>query len=518
MSKPSRRKTRQARKSKSGHPLNRKERAALKAKRQQNLILLREEKNTTNSKIIPHTQAKNCKSSLENTADEQAEYENIAEAQLDTWRQLLPSIIRDFSKIPDPRNPKQVKHKIAVAMMFGLFIFLFRLNSRRDMNDKLTSPSINETLRKFFPEIDSIPHSDTISRLLARIDIQAIERLHIKMMRKLIKNKKFKKLLIQGFLPVSFDGTQKAVRNGQLQEEGWLLRTIKTAEGEKFQQYVYVLEANITFANGLSVPLLTEHCYLEVDFATDSKAKQDCELNGFKRLANRLKKYFPRLKIMAILDNLYACDSVLDTLDKKKWEYMIKLPAKLKSLYDPLKAQEKNSVNGPGNSYYRERKQQFYWLNHVMYKGHEVHVVGCFEEWKIVCSETGDIKKMCSRHTWISSLPLSINNVHVLCNLAARKRALIEDSMNTEKNRGYQYQHIFSYNWNALRGFHYLMRLAHAINALSEFTKKFKKFVRDLGISNALTRVYEALKHRWLSEEWFEKQLQKNLQLCFQFE
>ena len=37
-------------------------------------------------------------------------------------------------------------------------------------------------------------------------------------------------------------------------------------------------------------------------------------------------------------------------------------------------------------------------------------------------------------------------NVHELINLGARKKEAIEDSINTEKNRGYHYKHLFSHN------------------------------------------------------------------------
>lgn len=403
-------------------------------------------------------------------------------------------------------------------MLFGLLQFLFRVKSKRAFNEQLTTPSVFQLLNTFFPDINTIPHADTVGRLLARINIVEIERIHISLIRQLINHKKFKKLLIQGCYPITIDGSQKAVRNGQLQEEGWLLRTITTTAGKEFQQYVYVLEANLTFANGLSIPLLTEYCYLDVDVLKDDHAKQDCELNGFYRLTDRLKHYFPRLRIILLLDNLYACDGVITHLIEKHWAFMIKLPSKLKALYDALNAQRDQSVGIPGQPYYRERKQTFHWMNDLSYKGNTVHVVGCLEEWKVVCPKTGDIVKKFSEHTWISSHPLSINNVHTLCNLAGRKRALIEDNFNTEKNRGYQYQHIFSYDWHAMRGFHSLMRLAHAINAISEFTKKLKKYIRVLGWSNTLTRIFDAIKHCWLSNAWIETVLQRTPQLRFDFE
>jgi hypothetical protein len=398
-------------------------------------------------------------------------------------------------------------------MMLGLFQFIFRIQSRRAFNEQLTTPCVIKSLRSFFPEIDSIPHSETVARLLSRIDVSDIERSHINMIKKLIDNKKFQKVLINKCFSISIDGTQKAVRSGQHQEEGWLLRTITKTSGKEYQQYVYVLEANLTFSNGLNIPLLTEYCYLDVDLLTAAQAKQDCELNAFYRLTEKLKKYFPRLKMMFLLDNLYACDRVISYLVKYRISYMIKLPAKLKYLYELLKSQKESRASVPGMEYFRERKQKFYWLNDVAYKDNTVNLVSCVENWKSVSPITGEIINEYSEHTWISSEPLSLDNVHERCNLAARKRALIEDNFNTEKNRGYCYQHIFSYCWQAMKGFHYLMRLAHAINAISEFTKKLKKYIRELGCSNTLMRIFDAIKNPWLTNEWLTKEMDKTPQL-----
>ncbi len=388
------------------------------------------------------------------------------------------------------------------------------------MNDKLTEPSIIETLREFFPDLDSIPHADTISRVLARLNYSAheIERAHINLLKRLIANKKFKKLLIYGNMPMSIDGTQKCVRNGQLQEQGWLLRTFVNGDSVKHQQYVYVLEANITFANGLSIPLMTEFSYLEDEAFNDDIQRQDCELKTFDRLADRLKKNFPRLKIVLLLDNLYANENVIKTVIDKKWNYLIKLPKKVASLSQRLETQRPNAVHIPGQSHYRGRDQKFYWVNHCNYHGMVVHLIGCREVWEEVDLETGEIIQQYSEHHWISSFSLDINNVHTVCNLASRKRGLIEDSFNTEKNRGYHYEHLFTYNWRGMQGFHLLMRLAHMINALSQFTRALKKYIKTMGISNTLDRIISTLFSPWISKLWVQQQLDNKSQLRFQFE
>ncbi len=352
--------------------LSKSERIALKEKRRKNLALIREEKIRVCERISPRTQARNCKSSASTVIEQAKEYEDIMSDQIKVWRSILPSLISDFSKIKDPRNATKVKHKVAVLMMFGLLQFIFRLKSRRDFNNNLTSQSLFDQIRKIFPEIDSIPHADTVARLLERIDVSDIERTHVNMIGKLIKNKKFKKLVVNKCIPVSIDGSQKTVRDGQLQEDGWLVRTITTQQGKEFQQYVYVLEANITFANGLNISLLTEYCRLDSDAFSNESAKQDCELNGFHRMTDRLKKYFPKLKIITLLDNLYACEAVITQIKEKRWEFMIKLPKKLKQIYEPLQEQRGNRVSIPDQLYYRERRQEFHWVNNLQYKDHDV--------------------------------------------------------------------------------------------------------------------------------------------------
>src|SRR5207249_2420930 len=107
------------------------------------------------------------------------------------------------------------------------------------------------------------------------------------------------------------DGCQKLFRNGLLHDSNWLQRTVGSEYNKTEQQYVYAMEANITLSNGLSIPLLSEYLSMENNQLLSPQNKCDCELNAFERLAARLKKHFPRLKIMLFLDALYATQSVM---------------------------------------------------------------------------------------------------------------------------------------------------------------------------------------------------------------
>jgi hypothetical protein len=112
-------------------------------------------------------------------------------------------------------------------------------------------------LQELFPELESLPHADTLNRLLSVLDVSQLEQAHGALLRRLIRNKKFRRYVIGHCYPIAIDGTQKLTRVGPWWGEEWLERRRQTAQGEQVHQYVYVLEANRVFHNGVTLPLLS---------------------------------------------------------------------------------------------------------------------------------------------------------------------------------------------------------------------------------------------------------------------
>jgi hypothetical protein len=53
------------------------------------------------------------------------------------------------------------------------------------------------------------------------------------------------------------------------------------------------------------------------------------------------------------------------------------------------------------------------------------------------------------------------------------------------------------------RDFHLLMRLGHAVSALSAFKKKLKKFIKENGCSAMLKKIKGIIFNPWLTDEWY---------------
>jgi hypothetical protein len=434
------------------------------------------------------------------------------------FRAKLPVLLERLSKIPDYRNPKKLKHKLTVVLIYGILVFVYQMASRREANKKMTRPAFRESLRLIFPDLEELPHHDTLGRILGKIDVNRIEEIHVDLIRNFIRKKKFWRYLIDNAYPIAIDGTQKAVRRELLDEE-WLLRKVGKEEDGKKQYYVYVLEANLAFQNGMVIPLMSE--FLEYSKGDTSNDKQDCETRAFYRLAERLKQRFPRLKIMVLLDGLYATGPVMDICRKNKWQFMIVLQDKsLPSVWEEFHGLKQIEKNNCFAMKWGERRQRFEWINNIDYcfgpnqrKRIIVHLVVCKETWEEIDPDTCQPVTKTSRHAWLSSKPLNQRNVHERCNLGARHRWGIESGLLVEKRHGYNYEHLFSHNWNAMRGFHYLMRLGHMFNVLAQYSTALIKTVQKFGVRGFIDFVRSTMAGPWLVAENVRQRLEAPFQL-----
>ena len=494
----------------------------LKNKIQEGQKIIHETIADNHGEIAHRTNAHNRKCTFQSIEEERDFRANLLKDQVLIWKKLLPSLLKKFARIPDPRKPGSITHKKTVLLLYGLLAFVFKLSSCREMNRELSSTVAFEQLKAIFPDIETLPHACTLTRFLEKTNPQDIEEANIYLIRDLILNKKLKNLLIHGCLPVTIDGAQKLYRNGVLQDPRWCERLVGNEENKRKQQYVYVVEANLTFKNGLSIPLMSEFLYRNSNQLNDSDGKQDSETTAFKRLALRLKKYFPRLKLLIFGDAMFATTGIMELLRENHWEFIIRFSKRqLTSLAKTLNSAKKNSFQIPGQPMYRERWQTFYWKNnlHDGFGGDlKIHLVGCTEHYQEVDKLTGKIEERYVERAWISSILITSDKLHELINLGARKKELIEDNINTMKNRGYCYKHAFAYDFNAMQGFHYLMRLGLSLNSIAEFSKMLKKYVKSLGCSATLKFIKETLFNPWLPLSWYEDQRKKKSQLCLQME
>jgi hypothetical protein len=301
-------------------------------------------------------------------------------------------------------------------------------------------------------------------------------------------------------------------------------------EEDKELYYVYVLESSLILDNGMTLPLLTE--ILENDDTahpepvnqaqlksnstseanhsgkankkpkvSEEKQKQDCETKAFHRLSERLAKLLGKGCVSLVLDGLYATGPVISRCNEYGWDYMISLKQKcLTTVWEDFNGLRKIETNNTLEVQWGQRQQEFNWSNDLEYiygKNHKklnLNLVTCRETWTDEHPRSGrKPKAMMTNYAWLSSKRITDDNVFELCTVIARSRWRIENLFHVLKNNGYNYSHCYSYNWNAMKGFHYLMKFGHFINVLIAHSEHLSVYVRIEGQRDFIQSIWNKI-------------------------
>jgi len=422
------------------------------------------------------------------SADEELENrQDTAERTTIVYRQMLPSLLNKLSRIKNPRNPNKVKHKKTVLLLYGMLMFVYQIGSRREAN-RTMDRILFENLQAMFPELETMPHADTLARLLKVIDVSEIQECMVELIKDLIKRKKFRNYLYKKSYIIAIDGTQKMCRNWQWDEK-CLERTVGS-ENKTKQYYVYVLESVLVLDNGITLPLFS--MFLDNGDWKKGETKQDCETKAFYRMAKKLKKLFRNTRITLSVDGLYATGPVIQICRDNNWGYMIVLKEDcLPTVWDDALGLMRVALENSFTARWGNRSQLYTWANDIEYeykvgKGFrklKLNVVLCYETWQENHSQsTGKIEQKETRYAWISHMPLSKKNVFDRCIKVGRYRWKIENNILAEKHQGYEYEHCYSYSWNAMEGYHYLMKIGRLLNVLAANSELLADKIISLGI------------------------------------
>ena len=159
------------------------------------------------------------------------------------------------------------------------------------------------------------------------------------------------------------------------------------------------------------------------------------------------------------------------------------------------------------------RSQIYTWANNIEYCYGEndrlkeiVHVVNCYESWEENHSRsTGKVERKETRYSWISSKEINESNVFARCTRMGRYRWKIENNILTEKHQGYEYEHCYSYTWNAMEGYHYLMKIGRLVNVFATSCELLAQKVKELGISGFIANLRRLISSVLLDKESLSK-------------
>jgi hypothetical protein len=379
--------------------------------------------------------------------------------------QRFPSLMQELSCVPDVRKRKE--YAIGELLMGGLGMFLFRQDSRNEINNKRREAGFSKSFERCFGT--RLAHGDSIADVLCQLDPDSLEEVKMNLMAGLFEQKFLRKhRLLDKYYPVAVDATG-VVSFDHRHCPQCLTRTSKNGQTTYFH---YVLEAKLVTSDGLCLSLASEW----IENPEGEFEKQDCERKAFARLAAKLKKHYPRLPVCILADGLYPYEGAFDTCQRNGWKYIFVLKDNtLKSVQEDLVIPRRRS---PKKSCYHVKDglriaSQYRFENGLAYKKRQVNWIECVEE------RTRDMprerrparEKDPETHCfgYLTNLEVDGGNVIALA-AGGRLRWKIEnEGFNTQKRGGYELEHKFCRtSLNGLKNYYTLLQIAHALNQFVE--------------------------------------------------
>lgn len=386
-----------------------------------------------------------------------------------------------LKKVTDHRHQSYKKYDTEVILFMMILKNAFNFKSMRSMTDAFNQDLVIENLeRALGVELEELPHYDTINNFLEELPPEELEKIRTYMIKELLKKRCFEGYRMNGkYWGVIFDGTG-LFKFDEKHCEHCLRRKLTNEEtGESKTIYMHhVLEAKLVVAD-MVLSIGTEF----IENESEDVTKQDCELKAFYRLAEKIKRIYPRLPICILGDSIYAAEPVFKLCDEYKWKYLFRFKeGRIKSIadeYTKIKA-----IEG------RCEDEEVSWVNEIPYNNRKVNVFeGTVED------KRGEKR----RYLFITSNRITERNASAML-AVGRSRWKIENQGFNTQNIRYHIEHANNHNYNAMKNHYLLTQIADILvqlfeNGLSIF-RLVKKTAKEIS-----SKLLEAIRTRRLTDE-----------------
>lgn len=371
---------------------------------------------------------------------------------------LIGEVRKVFEKIPtkrtDPRGPKR-EISTADSLMSGLAMFGLKSPALLKFDQGLKNPTISHNLKSLYG-IKRAPGDTYMREELDEVDPISIRECFKSIFEVFRKGRQLDEYrFIDGYL-LLIDGTQKT--------ESEKIHCKNCCEKHhrdgKISYYHQVLAGVIAYPGKRQViPLCPE-----IISKQDGAEKNDCERRATQRLLTTLKKEHPRLRLTIASDALSANAPQINEIKAFGYHFIINVkPGSNKSLFEFIEGIEltEHHVDIDKNHY------KFRYINGVpLNDSKDAPLVNFLE-----CTATEiEGKKVIEKFfTWATDHMITKGNVYLIMRGGRARWKIENETFNTLKNQGYQFEHNFGHGKkNLISVFTFLMLLAFLIDQVQE--------------------------------------------------
>ena len=351
---------------------------------------------------------------------------------------MLAKIRSVFEKIPEPfRDQRGLKSKISLAdcLMSGLAIFGLKFPSLLQFDEGRNNDVIKHNLMTLY-QVEDAPCDTYMREKLDKVDPRLIRPAFTTIFSLLQRGKVLEDYkFLSKYLLIACDGTGM-FSSPTIHCENCCEKHHKDGHTTYYHQ---MLGAVVVHPDHKEVfPLCPEPIS-----KSDGASKNDCEQNAMKRLLADFHKEHPQLEVIFTEDALSAKGPYLRRIQEIGAHFLVNVnPTGNPSLFEWLKGikLEKKIIKSGKET----MELQFFNGIPLNDSNHdlEVNFIDCIVK---------DCKgKIIAHFSWVTDILVTHDNVHQLSKGARARWKIENETFNTLKNQGYQFEHNFGHGFKHL--------------------------------------------------------------------
>ena len=368
---------------------------------------------------------------------------------------LFQRIRSAFENIPDHRTG-DVTISLPDALMSGFAMFSLKDPSLLAFDDRRKDETKLKNLKTLY-HIEAVPSDTQMREILDEVLPKGLSPVYTEIFRQAQRGKVLEKLVfLEGCYLVSVDGTQY-FSSKKVHCTSYLEKTnSKTGDVTYSHQ---MLAAAIVHPDWKEViPVFPEPIEKQ-----DGTTKNDCERNAGKRFLEQFRAAHPHLKVIIIEDGISSNAPHIRELRKHNMHFILGVkPGDHEYLFQQIEAAAQAGNITEHTVKIDQVIHQFRFLNQVpLNKSNQDVLVNFLEYWEIQADGT-------TQHfSWVTDFEITRENVFTLMQGGRARWKIENETCNTLKNQGYQFEHNYGHGEKHLSVvFALLMMLAFLVDQI----------------------------------------------------
>ncbi len=385
---------------------------------------------------------------------------------------LHSRISKTLSEIPDHRaRAESVSISLKDALMSGFAVFALKFPSLLQFDQQRNAR--RENLKAIFG-IDSPPSDTQMREIIDEVDPEAIRPIFKQVLFEVQRSKGLEDFVFyQGHYLIAADGTGH-FSSDSVYCEDCLVKESKS--GKVCYQHQMLAAAIVHPDQKIVLPLCPEPIKKQ-----DGSTKNDCERNAGKRFLRKFREDHPKLEAIFVEDALSGNAPRIEDPNEADVRFILGAkPGSNKYLFEQVERLDKEgrmnhseSQEIIGKKIKKTVTHRFRYLNGLRLNAAHETRVNFLEYWETIeWPDKDGVSQREEKHfSWIMDLDIFKQNIFILMRGGRARWGIENETFNTLKNQGYEFEHNFGHGYKHLSTcFGLLMMLAFLVDQVQQLS------------------------------------------------